>query len=113
MDYPEPLMRAKPCPPELQPQKAKLFAKRATEAGWDVRVGVALGFRVVGRSDSGEYKAVRSVMVEARRAGRRVQAVWVGPPDGSKMSFDWARIWPGRLGIGDKVAANDLVEVLK
>lgn len=99
--HPEPIMRAKPCPEEMQPEAAKRFANQARDAGWDVRVGIAIGYRRVGRHDSEVFRPVRSVMVEARRAGSRITALWVGQVDGSEMKFDNA--WRGwkKLGARD------------
>lgn len=89
--HPEPILRARPCPDPMKPPGASRLERKALAAGWDVRVGIALGYRRVGRHDSGVYRPIRSVMVEGRRNGVRFTAMWVGEFDGSGMKFDGGR----------------------
>ncbi len=99
-DHPEPIIRGRRCPPEMWPKPVARFVRKATDAGWDARVGIAIGYRRVGRIDSEVFRPQRLVWIEARRPGARIEASWVGPVDGSKMSFDGAWRYPGPRKLG-------------
>lgn len=114
MTHPDPILRAIPCPPSMVPRGASALVRKAEAAGWDVRVGIALGYRTVGRADSGVYRHIRSVMVEARRSGFRLTALWEGPIDGSVMKFDEGRWTPPRdwgYAMGLRDLTSKLTEV--
>ena len=96
--HPEPILRAKICPPELLPTSAARLLKRAESRGLRNRATIAIGYREFGRQGSEDYRPVRSVLVKIQSDKGRIAASWLGDVDGSKMKFDGA--WIARTGSG-------------
>lgn len=102
--HPEPIMRYKPCPPELLPDNAARLLKRAESRGLKNRATIAIGFREFGRQGSGDFRPVRSILVKVQGANGKLAALWVGSVDGENMGFKWAWRVPGPV----KLAAAEL-----
>lgn len=98
MDYPDPVLRAIPCPPTMVPRNAAALVKRAEAKGLRNRCTIAIGYRTFGRVENEDYRPVRSVLVKIQNPKGRLAALWIGPVDGSKMQFDGA--WIYRPGTG-------------
>lgn len=109
MSHPEPILRAKICPPELLPRNAKALLKRAEARGLRCRATIAIGYREFGRQGSEDYRPVRSVLVKVQSDKGRIGASWVGPVDGSAMKFvsAWKSPGPVPLASGELNAEVD------
>lgn len=97
--HPDPILKAIPCDPKLLPRNAAALVKRAEKRGLAHRETIAVGYRTFGRADSGDYRPVRSVLVKVQSERGRLAALWLGPVDGSKMSFEGAWILRPEHGV--------------
>lgn len=111
MSHPEPLVRARLCPPSMLPRSAASMIAEAQRNGWSTRATLAIGFPP-GTKQNPEPPAVRSVLLVMRR-GVTLTATWEGPVDGSRYSFKSGWRYPGRYGLPDRMNSRDLTAALK
>jgi hypothetical protein len=86
----------------MLPRNAAALLKRAEKRGLKCRATIAIGYREFGRQGSEDYRPVRSVLVKVQSDKGRLAALWMGPVDGSKMSFEWAWKSPGPVKLSSE-----------
>jgi hypothetical protein len=102
VSHPAPILKARECPPQMLPRNAKALMKRAESRGLRCRATIAIGFREFGRQGSEDYRPVRSVLLKVQSDKGRIAALWIGPVDGSEMSFEWGWKSPGPWPLNSK-----------
>ena len=101
MSHPEPIIRARPCPAEMLPDSAALLIRRAEALGFRTQATIAIGWH---SPPPGKPlgKPIRDIIVKIQKSDVLLVGTW------ENGKFRRGYRVPGRLGLPDRISANEL-----